>query len=204
MTVMSTPARRRLIAAECRRTCERRSCSSASGTAPGGFRVLGTSRATASLLSRRPRLVGNSGSPGSPPRSAARHGERRRSECDRRATLLPSFARTTDVRALFEVDVPRQSPVSSETRRPVSTAVANRAWSRDRSLVRSGAPRRASTSSGRGTRRRLAESLRGDGEHTLNERGVLGMAQRREPEQRVDRGQREFRVRTLFPRSCSR
>ena len=29
---------------------------------------------------------------------------------DRRATLLPSFARTTDVRALFEVDVPAAKP----------------------------------------------------------------------------------------------
>jgi len=51
---------------------------------------------------------------------------------------------------------------------------------------------------------RPLEALRGDSEHPLDERGVVGMAQRRETEQRMDGASRAFRVRTLLPRSVSR
>jgi hypothetical protein len=50
----------------------------------------------------------------------------------------------------------------------------------------------------------FVEPFRRDRQGTLDEQGVLGMAQRGEREQRPDRGQRTLRVRTLLCRSDSR
>lgn len=87
----------------------------------------------------------------------------------------------------------RRSPHSSETRRPVWMASTSRAWSRrPRRVPRSG----AATSVDLGTSEvgdvGPTGALGADGKDALDEPGVLGMAQRGEPKERVDRGQPGF------------
>ena len=70
MTLLTTPACRRFIAAVWRRTCgETVLVASVGQLRLAVVACLLTSRATASRLSARPRLVGNSGWSGSPERS---------------------------------------------------------------------------------------------------------------------------------------
>ena len=82
-------------------------------------------------------------------------------------------------------------PVSSETRRPVWTASSSRAWSRRPVRVdRSGAASSASISASvRKRDDRLVEALGRDRQDPFDVGGVLGVAQRGEAEQGVDRGQ---------------
>ena len=139
-----------------------------------------------------PRLVGNSGSAGSPAALGEPGAQDRRGwPGERGGPLLPALAVAADVRRRL----PRWTsltarPVSSETRSPVWTATVSSAWSR-RPVHgrRSGAASRASISA----RSRKARSVRskrlgGMASTRAMSGGVLGVAQR--PRSRTASGSR--------------
>ena len=150
-------------------------------------------RSTASRLSGRPVLVGNSGSVGLPVAFGQPDAQDRDGQGQQRGVPFSCGPCPGSARALRR---PRTTsaqvrPVSSETRSPVWTASTIRAWSRRPVQVdRSQAASRASISVvGEEGDQVAFEPLGRDGQHPLDRRGVLGMVQRGVAEQRVDRGQ---------------
>ena len=148
MTVVSTPACSRRIAAVCRRTCGVTSWPAATGRSGGGGGVLGEAAFEASRLSGGRVRVGNSGVVGLAGALA--------SQARRTATVCVVSGVMRSLRPLpwqlTWAPVPRCTsarvrPISSETRSPVWTASSSRAWSRRPvQVVRSGAASSASIS----------------------------------------------------------
>ena len=104
------------------------------------------------------------------------------------APFLSSLAAAADVGAGAQLTSAPRSPVSSETRRPVWTATL------EKGVVTSPAPARAVRGGDQGVDLVPVEvvhllhlaSLGWDVEHTGDDRGVFGVTQRREAEERAD------------------